>query len=153
MTHSKRSRDPLLGYIPALLTYQLRNIVIDCLTHRNRRSVQQISIEILSNIDKTNKTALVSDWIGIGRSSEYSVSNRFWKNCIVASLFTSCLLACIWLAYWLFISSYKAHINTFIQQFILFRVSLRRTFTSELRKKWKVLWFGTTFSFWGKLSL
>ncbi len=30
------------------------------------------------------------------------------------SLLTSCLLACILLAYWLFISTYKAHINALL---------------------------------------
>ncbi len=51
----------------------------------------QRSIEILSYIDKKKKhcsgVGLGILRIGIGRSSEFSVSDRFWKTGIVASLF------------------------------------------------------------------
>ncbi len=73
-----------------------------CLTHRRVTiGSTQRSIEILSYI-KIKKTALVSDWIGVDRSSEFAVSDRFWKNGIVASLVNCIINECIQIrkAFW-----------------------------------------------------
>ncbi len=73
-----------------------------CLTHRRVTiGSTQRSIEILSYIKK-KKNCAVSDWIGVDRSSEFAVSDRFWKNCIVASLVNCIINECIQMrkAFW-----------------------------------------------------
>ncbi len=60
-----------------------------CLTHK--RVTQKYRN---STLIKKKKPALGSDRIGIGRYSEFSGSDRIWKNGIVASLVLSLFLIC-----------------------------------------------------------
>ncbi len=52
----------------------------------SKKSDDQVNTEKYRNSIWIKKSTLVSDWIGIDRSSEFSGSDRFRKNGIVASL-------------------------------------------------------------------
>ncbi len=69
-------RDPLLVCIPSTFDPLVENSL--CLTHRR--------VTIRSTQRSIEMNYAVSDWIGISRSSEFLVSDRFWKNGIGASL-------------------------------------------------------------------